>query len=85
MVACQLLYFRQHGRLPAGHVDLDPDVIVYVADQIGVADDLSYSFYSDTARRQRAGIPDFLGFAGPLIVIAANSRNEWLNSLVGEI
>ena len=62
MVACQLLSFRQHGRFPANRGDLDPDVIVYVADQIGVADDLSYSFSSDTARRQRAGILDFLGF-----------------------
>ena len=62
MVACQLLSFRQHGRFPANRGDLDPDVIVYVADQIGVADDLSYSFSSDTARRPRAGILDFLGF-----------------------
>lgn len=37
-------------------------MIAYVADQIGATDDLSYSFSSDTARRQRAGILDFLGF-----------------------
>ena len=61
-IACQLLFFRQLGRFPADRGDLDPDVIVYVADQIGVTDDLSYSFSSDTARRQRAGILDFLGF-----------------------
>ena len=61
-IACQLLFFRQHGRFPADRRDLDPDVIVYVADQIGATDDLSYSFSSDTARRQRAGILDFLGF-----------------------
>ncbi|MAX73080.1 MAG: Tn3 family transposase, partial [Nioella sp.] len=61
-IACQLLFFRQHGRFPADRDDLDPDVIAYVADQIGVADDLSYSYSSDTARRQRAGILDFLGF-----------------------
>lgn len=61
-LACQLLYFRQHGRFPADRVELDADVIAYVADQIGTKDDLSYSFSSDTARRQRAGILDFLGF-----------------------
>lgn len=61
-IACQLLFFRQHGRFPADRGDLDPDVIVYVADQIGATDDLSYSLSSDTARRQRAGILDFLGF-----------------------
>ena len=61
-ISCQLLFFRQHGRFPADRGDLDPDVIVYVADQIGVTDDLSYSFSSDTARRQRVGILDFLGF-----------------------
>ncbi len=61
-IACQLLFFRQHGRFPATRGDLDPDVIVYVADQIGATDDLSYSFSSDTARRQRASILDFLGF-----------------------
>ena len=61
-IACQLLFFRQHARFPADRSDLDPDVIAYVADQIGATDDLSYSFSSDTARRQRAGILDFLGF-----------------------
>ncbi|MCP4190471.1 MAG: DUF4158 domain-containing protein [Planctomycetaceae bacterium] len=62
MVACQLLYFRQYGRFSGGRGDLDPDVIVYVADQIEMADDLPYTFSSDTARRQRANILDFLGF-----------------------
>lgn len=61
-IACQLVFFRQHARFPADRSDLDPDVIAYVADQIGATDDLSYSFSSDTARRQRAGILDFLGF-----------------------
>ncbi|WP_156121899.1 Tn3 family transposase [Halocynthiibacter namhaensis] len=61
-IACQLLYFRLHGRFLADRVELDADVIAYVADQIGTKDDLSYSFSSDTARRQRAGILDFLGF-----------------------
>ena len=61
-IACQLLYFRQYGRFPAARVELDPDVIAYVAEQIGTTDDLSYSFSSDTARRHRAGILDFLGF-----------------------
>ena len=61
-IACQLLFFRQHARFPADCGNLDLDVIAYVADQIGVTDDLSYSFSSDTARRQRAGILDFLGF-----------------------
>ena len=60
-IACQLLFFRQHGRFLTDRGDLDPDVIAYVADQIGVADDRTYSFSSDTARRQRAGILDFLG------------------------
>ncbi len=40
-----------------GRGDLASYVIAYVADQIGVADDLPYSFSSDTASRQRAGIP----------------------------
>ena len=62
MIACQLLYCRQYGRFPADRAGLDPDVIAYVADQIGATDDLSYSFSSDTARRQRTGILDFLGF-----------------------
>ncbi|MHA3916739.1 Tn3 family transposase [Halovulum sp. GXIMD14793] len=62
MISCQLLFFRQHGHFPTDRSDLDPDVISYVADQIGAADDLTYSFSSDTARRQRAGILDFLGF-----------------------
>jgi hypothetical protein len=61
-IACHLLFFRQHARFPADRGDLDPDVIAYVADQIGATDDLSSSFSSDTARRQRAGILDFLGF-----------------------
>lgn len=61
MIACQLLFFRQHGRFPTDRGDLDPDVISYVADQMGAVDDLTYSFSSDTARRQRAGILDFLG------------------------
>lgn len=61
-IACQLLFFRQHARFPADRSDLDPDVIAYVADQIGATEDCSYSFSSDTARRQRAGILDFLGF-----------------------
>ncbi|WP_296940847.1 Tn3 family transposase [uncultured Marivita sp.] len=61
-IACQLLFFRQHARFPTDRSDLDPDVIAYVEDQIGATDDLSYSFSSDTARRQRAGILDFLGF-----------------------
>jgi TnpA family transposase len=62
MIACQLLFFRQYGRFPNERSDLDTDVISYVADQLGVADDLRYSFSSDTARRQRACILDFLGF-----------------------
>ena len=62
MVACQLLYFRQRARFPADRSDLNPDVIAYVADQLGTADDFSYTFSSDTARRQRAGIINFLGF-----------------------
>ncbi len=57
MVACQFLYFRLYGRFPDGRGDLASYVIAYVADQIGVADDLPYSFSSDTASRQRAGIP----------------------------
>lgn len=61
-IACQLLFFRQRARFPANRSDLDPDMIAYVADQIGATDDNSYSFSSDTARRQRAGILDFLGF-----------------------
>ena len=62
MIACQLLFFRQHGRFPTDRSDLDSDVISYIADQIGATDDLTYSFSSDTAWRQRAGILDFLGF-----------------------
>ena len=62
MVACQLLYFRQHARFLTDRSDLDPDVIAYVADQLGVTDELSYSFSGDTARRQRTGILDFLEF-----------------------
>lgn len=61
MIACQLLFFRQHGRFPTDRSDLDPDVILYVTDQIGVTDDLSYSFTSDTARWQRAALLNFLG------------------------
>ena len=61
MLACQLLYLRRHGRFPEGRSELDPDVIEYIADQIGVADDLAYSFSSDTARRQRGDVLDFLG------------------------
>lgn len=53
MLAYQLLYLRRHGRFPEGRSELDPDVIECIADQIGVADDLAYSFSSDTARRQR--------------------------------
>lgn len=62
MIACQFLFFRKHGRFPDGRGDLDPDVILYVADQVGTAYEQTYSFSSDTARRQRAGILDFLGF-----------------------
>ena len=61
MLACQLLFVRRHGRFPEGRGELDPDVIEYVADQIGVADDPAYSFSSDTARRQRGDILDFFG------------------------
>ena len=61
MIACQLLYFRQHGHFPDECSDFDRDVIGYVADQIGAEDDPAFSFSSDTARRQRAGILDFLG------------------------
>jgi len=61
MIACQLLYFRQHGHFVDDRSELDPDVIDYVADQIGAVDDLTYSFSTDTARRQRAGILGFLG------------------------
>ena len=62
LIACQLVFFRQHGRFPTDSSDLDTDAITYIADQIGATDDLTYSFSSDTARRQRAGILDFLGF-----------------------
>ena len=61
MIACQLLYFRQCGKFPGDRSELDPDVVVYVADQIGTADDSAYSFFGDTARRQRSAILDFLG------------------------
>jgi len=61
MLACQLLFVRRHGRFPEGRSELDPDVIEYVADQIGVADDPAYSFSSDTARRQRGDVLDFRG------------------------
>jgi hypothetical protein len=61
-IACQLLFCRQHARFPADRGDLDPDVIAYVAEQIGATDELSYSFSGDTARRQRVCILDFLGF-----------------------
>ena len=44
MIACQLLFFRQHGHFPTDRGDLAPDVISYVADQIGVADDLTIHF-----------------------------------------
>ena len=46
MVGCQLLYLRRYGRFPAGRSELDPDVIEYVVDQIGVVDDLEFSFGS---------------------------------------
>ena len=61
MIACQLLFFRCHGRFPDDKGELDPDVIAYVADQTGAPDDASYAFSSDTARRQRGLILDFLG------------------------
>jgi hypothetical protein len=61
MVACQLLFFRQHGYFPEDRSAFDPDAIEYVADQIGIEDCLAYSFASDNARRQRAGILGFLG------------------------
>lgn len=61
MVACQLLFFRQHGYFPEDRSTFDPDAIEYVADQIGIEDCLAYSFASYNARRQRAGILGFLG------------------------
>ncbi len=70
MIASQLLFFRQHGHFPEGRTDLDPDVIEYIADQTGVAESPAYCFASDTARRQRAGILDFLG------VLRASDRDR---------
>lgn len=61
MIACQLLFFRHNGRFPDDRCELDPDVIAHVADQTGAPDDASYAFSSDTARRQRGLILDFLG------------------------
>ena len=61
MMACQLLFFRCHGWFPGDRGELDPDVIAYVADQTGAPDDAAYAFSSDTARRQRGLILDFLG------------------------
>ena len=61
MIACQLLFFRHHGRFPDDRSELDADVIAYVADQTDAPDDISYAFSSDTARRQRGFILDFLG------------------------
>ena len=83
MVACQLLYFRQRARFPADRSDLNPDVIAYVADQLGTADDFSYTFSSDTARRQRAGIINSLDFVELLVVTAPTYRPGCLKSLVG--
>ena len=60
MVACQLLFFRSYGRFLDGRDDLDPDVVSYVVDQLGVADAAEYNFAGDTARRQRMNILDFL-------------------------
>lgn len=59
MVACQLLFGRLYGRIRKGRSELDPDVIEYVTDQIGIADDPADFFSSDTARRQRGDILDF--------------------------
>ena len=61
MIACQLLFYRHHGRFPDDRSELDADVIAYVADQTDAPDDISYAFSSDTARRQRGFILDFLG------------------------
>ncbi len=61
MIGCQLLYLRRYGRFPADRSELDPDVVDYVADQVGIADDPDFSFSSDTARRQRGFILDYLG------------------------
>lgn len=61
MIGCQLLYLRRYGKFPADRSELDPDVVDYVADQTGVADDPDFSFFSDTARRQRGFILDYLG------------------------
>lgn len=60
MIACQILFFRRHGRFPDDRQGLDPDVIAYVVDQSGAPDDISYVFSGDTARRQRGLILDFL-------------------------
>ena len=51
MIACQLLFYRHHGRFPDDRSELDADVIAYVADQTAAPDDISYAFSSDTARR----------------------------------
>lgn len=83
-IACQLVFFRQHARFPADRSDLDPDVIAYVADQIGATDDLSYSFSSDTARRQRAGILDFLGFRRASDRDCANLQAWMIEQLGGQ-
>jgi len=61
MIGCQLLYLRRYGRFPGDRSELDPDVVDYVADQTGVDDDPEFSFPSDTARRQRGFILDYLG------------------------
>ena len=37
MVACQFLFFRQHGRFPVDHGDFSFDVIEYVAGQMGAS------------------------------------------------
>lgn len=54
------LVFRCHGWFPDDRVDFDTDVVAYVADQTGAPDDASYALSSDTARRQRGFILDFL-------------------------
>ena len=43
MIGCQILYLRRYGRFPAARFELDPDVMDYVADQTGVADDPDFS------------------------------------------
>lgn len=42
MIACQLLFFRCHGRFPDDQAELDPDAVADVADQTGAPDDADW-------------------------------------------